>query len=169
MVSHPRIFLHTHCCYKLQNSSRSLQNLIQQLLQSTTNYHLSFMLSLLHVSTSTKPFVREAIYIGTQIQQILSKIAMFFQQNSLYLYSFVHNLPDNGFVEAETYGWDIVNNKRLFIVDCPNCWIKYHTFILLHGIWSTLNSHPDNCSETQAHVVAYSVRRNMVRSSFISK
>lgn len=77
-----------------------------------------------------------------------------FQQNSLYLYSFVHNLPDNGLVQAETQRRGIVNNKLLFIADCPDCWIKYHTFILLHGIWSTLNSHLNNFSETQAYVVA---------------
>jgi hypothetical protein len=153
-VSHPRIVLHTHCCYKLKNLSRSLQNLIQKIF--TIDNKLSFVV---YVVPSTCSDLYEAIRQGGYIHRITDTAnyvehSHVLQQNSLYLYSFVYNLPDNGLVQAETYRRDIVNNKLLFIVDCPNCWIKYHTFILLHGIWSTLNSHQDNCSETQAYVVA---------------
>ena len=40
------------------------------------------------------------------------KDAHVLRQNLLYFYSFIYNLPENGFVEAETYWREIVNDKR---------------------------------------------------------
>jgi hypothetical protein len=33
-------------------------------------------------------------------------------------YSFVYNVPADGLTEAETCRRDIINDKRLFIIDC---------------------------------------------------
>lgn len=58
----------------------------------------------------------------------------------LYLYSFVYNIPDDGFTEARTGRKDIVNDKRLIITGCEICWIKYYISDLLHAMWITLNT-----------------------------
>jgi hypothetical protein len=44
----------------------------------------------------------------------------------LYLYSFVHNLPDDGLLEGETCMWDTIYEKLLFIIDGADCWSKYY-------------------------------------------
>jgi hypothetical protein len=85
------------------------------------------------------------------------------------LYSFVHSPPDDGLVEAEMYRRDIINNKFLFIFGCENCWVKYCIFSLLQGIWATLNSHLDHCSEAQAYVLAVFKKKEYGKVFFISK
>lgn len=118
--------------------------------QQTIICHLycpSYMFRPLQNHSSGRLYISEYIY-----SKILRRCSCFSTEFTVSIFLRTV-LPDNGFVEAETYRRDIVNDKGLFIVDYTNCWIKYCTFILLHGIWSTLNFHLDNCSETQAYVV----------------
>ena len=40
----------------------------------------------------------------------------------------------DGLVEAETRGRDIINEERIFVMNCANCWVKYCLLILLRNL-----------------------------------
>jgi hypothetical protein len=39
-----------------------------------------------------------------------------------------------GLVEAETCRRDIINDKRIFVMDCANCWVKCCLLILRQNL-----------------------------------
>jgi len=46
--------------------------------------------------------------------------------------------------------------KRLFTIDCANCWIKYCILRLLPGIWTTFNTvYSDYYTEYGLHSILY--------------
>jgi len=80
-----------NCHWVATQLQLNVSYLIQEVTQSKINNQLTFMMSLLLVSASTRPIIRVAVHKGIQTQLILWKMCII-----PYLYSIVYSHADIG-------------------------------------------------------------------------